>query len=124
MGCTSGYKFNVSESQYVDNRLISTPTQVSGSWLSENTDTANTDVIAVGQCFSAAIKTDGTLWLSGYNANGQLGINSTVDQSSPVQTVSGGTNWKTVSLSSGCATAPAVHAAAVKTDGTLWRKNI
>jgi alpha-tubulin suppressor-like RCC1 family protein len=40
------------------------------------------------------IKTDGTLWSWGLNASGQLGTNSTISQSSPVQTVSGGTEWR------------------------------
>lgn len=64
---------------------------------------------------TAAIKTDGTLWRWGNNQYGQLGDNSTVSKSSPVQTVSAGTNWKQVSLiAAGQATA------AIKTDGTLW----
>ena len=62
----------------------------------------------------AAIKTDGTLWLWGYNAYGQLGDNTIIDKSSPVQTVSGGTNWKQVSTGGNGITA------AIKTDGTLW----
>jgi alpha-tubulin suppressor-like RCC1 family protein len=62
---------------------------------------------------SAAIKTDGTLWLWGYGSYGQLGENTTASRSSPVQTVSGGNNWRQVSL--GCS-----HSAAIKTDGTLW----
>lgn len=61
----------------------------------------------------SAIKTDGTLWSWGINFNGQLGRLGTVDASSPVQTVSSGTNWK--KLGSGGRTA-----AAIKTDGTLW----
>ena len=65
-----------------------------------------------GRRFTAAIKTDGTLWLWGYNY-GQLGDNTAVGRSSPVQTISRGTNWKQVS----CGYA---HAAAIKTDGTLW----
>jgi alpha-tubulin suppressor-like RCC1 family protein len=32
-----------------------------------------------------AIKTDGTLWTWGYNAQGQLGLGNTTDRSSPVQ---------------------------------------
>jgi len=44
----------------------------------------------------AAIKTDGTLWTWGFNLFGQLGTNDRTDRSSPVQTVSGGTNWKSV----------------------------
>jgi len=60
-----------------------------------------------------AIKTDGTLWIWGSNASGQLGDNSTILKSSPVQTVSGGTNWKLIS-------AGGQHTAAIKTDGRLW----
>lgn len=62
---------------------------------------------------SAAIKSDGTLWNWGYNFYGNLGDNTMVTRLSPVQTISGGTNWKQVS--SGI-----YHTAAIKTDGTLW----
>ena len=68
---------------------------------------------SLGRYFAAAIKTDGTLWLWGSNAYGQLGTNDITNYSSPVQTVSGGSNWKLVS-------AGRHHAAAIKTDGTLW----
>ena len=61
----------------------------------------------------AAIKTDGTLWVWGYNNNGQLGINDTTNRNTPVQIFAGGTNWKQVSGGSS-------HTAAIKTDGTLW----
>lgn len=65
----------------------------------------------------AAIKTDGTLWVWGRNADtggsGTLGDGTTVAKSSP-QTIAGaGTNWKQVSITS-------AGGAAVKTDGTLW----
>lgn len=66
-----------------------------------------------GQYYSSAIKTDGTLWCWGNNADGQLGINSVTNLSSPQQTVAFGTNWKQISCGS-------THTAAVKTDGTLW----
>jgi alpha-tubulin suppressor-like RCC1 family protein len=66
-----------------------------------------------GGAFSMGIKTDGTLWLWGDNLYGQLGDNTRVDKSSPVQTVSAGTNWKSVSGAE-------YHTAAIKTDGTLW----
>ena len=66
-----------------------------------------------GLLHTAAIKTDGTLWTWGYNFNGQLGDNTVADKSSPIQTVSGGTNWKSVAGAS-------YHTAAIKTDGTLW----
>jgi alpha-tubulin suppressor-like RCC1 family protein len=68
---------------------------------------------AKGLFTASAIKTDGTLWLMGYNTNGFIGDNTRTNRSSPVQTVSGGTNWK-------CATAGTLYTAAIKNDGTLW----
>ena len=68
--------------------------------------------VSVGLSTTSAIKTDSSLWVWGLNSSGNLGINSLVSISSPVQTVSGGTNWKSVSASQGMS--------AVKTDGTLW----
>jgi alpha-tubulin suppressor-like RCC1 family protein len=68
--------------------------------------------VACGVYHTAAIKTDGTLWTWGYNWAGQLGDTTTANKSSPVQTISGGTNWKQVSCG--------YHTAAIKTDGTLW----
>jgi len=62
---------------------------------------------------TACIKTDGTLWMWGGNSSGQLGDNTTVSKSSPVQTISFGTNWKQVA----CANS---YTTAIKTDGTLW----
>lgn len=62
--------------------------------------------------FTIALKTDGTLWGWGGNQNGQLGDNTVTTRSSPVQTVTFGTNWKQISAT--------YHTAAIKTDGTLW----
>jgi alpha-tubulin suppressor-like RCC1 family protein len=69
--------------------------------------------ISVGYYHSAAIKSDGTLWMWGNNNNGQLGDNSILDKSSPVQTVAGGNDWKQVSTRF-------THTVAIKTDGTMW----
>ena len=69
--------------------------------------------VAGGNYNTAAIKTDGTLWLWGRNNNGELGDNSVTSRSSPVQTVAGGTNWKLVAGGIN-------NIAAIKTDGTLW----
>ena len=69
--------------------------------------------VACGTEHTAAIKTDGTLWMWGRNELGELGTNDRTTRSSPVQTVSGGTNWKQVACGS-------LHTAAIKTDGTLW----
>ena len=73
----------------------------------------NWKLVVCGGNHTAAIKTDGTLWLWGTNTYGQLGDNTSTNKSSPVQTVAGGTNWKSVSGGSD-------HTAAIKTDGTLW----
>jgi alpha-tubulin suppressor-like RCC1 family protein len=68
--------------------------------------------VAGGFYETAAIKTDGTLWVWGLNYWGQLGDGTIISRSSPVQTITGGTNWKHVSVNG--------HATAIKTDGTLW----
>ncbi len=74
----------------------------------------NWNLVSGGRFHAAATKTDGTLWLWGSNTSwGQLGDNTAVNKSSPVQTVSGGTNWKLVSCG-------ALHTTTIKTDGTLW----
>jgi alpha-tubulin suppressor-like RCC1 family protein len=69
--------------------------------------------VAGGTNYTAAIKTDGTLWTWGNNGYGQLGDNDTTQKLTPVTTFAGGTNWKQV-VSGG------YHTAAIKTDGTLW----
>jgi alpha-tubulin suppressor-like RCC1 family protein len=69
--------------------------------------------VSIADSYTTSIKNDGTLWVWGYNFNGQLGINQTTDRSTPVTTFSGGTNWKQVN-------AVNIHASAIKTDGTLW----
>jgi alpha-tubulin suppressor-like RCC1 family protein len=70
--------------------------------------------VTCGEYYTAAIKTDGSLWTWGRNAEGQLGINAAGDtRSTPVTTFAGGTTWKQVSAGS-------AHTAAIKTDGSLW----
>ena len=69
--------------------------------------------VSAGYYSTAAIKTDGTLWIWGYNYRAELGDNTTTSRSSPVQTIAGGTNWKQVSISG-------YTTAAIKNDGTLW----
>jgi len=69
--------------------------------------------VSCGDLHTAAIKTDGSLWVWGSGASGRLGTNSTVDKSTPVTTFAGGNNWKQVS----CGEA---YIAAIKTDGSLW----
>lgn len=69
--------------------------------------------VSCGDSHAAAIKTDGTLWSWGYNGYGQLGNNSTIWTSSPIQTIAGGTTWSAVSCGGNFTTA-------IKKDGTLW----
>ena len=69
--------------------------------------------VSCGGNHTAAIKTDGTLWIWGNNASGQLGDNTATNRSTPVTTFAGGTNWKQVAGGDN-------HTAAIKTDGTLW----
>jgi len=73
----------------------------------------NWKLVSGGYMYTAAIKTDGTLWTWGINTDGRLGNNTITDKSSPIQTVSGGTNWKSLSCAYG-------GMASIKTDGTLW----
>jgi alpha-tubulin suppressor-like RCC1 family protein len=73
----------------------------------------NWKVVSGGFNFTMGIKTDGTLWGWGSDSYGQLGDNTRVNKSSPVQTAAGGTNWKQVACNY-------YHTAAIKTDGTLW----
>jgi len=60
---------------------------------------------------NAAIRTDGTLWMMGFNGQGQIGDNSTTQRSSPVQIP--GTTWSNYVVTS-------TKSFATKTDGTLW----
>jgi hypothetical protein len=73
----------------------------------------NWSQISAGNNHSLALKTDGTLWTWGNNANGQLGDNTITNKLTPITTFAGGTNWKQVSCGRG-------HSSAIKTDGTLW----
>jgi alpha-tubulin suppressor-like RCC1 family protein len=69
--------------------------------------------VSFGYAHVGALKTDGTLWCWGRNLNGQIGDNSIVSKSSPVQTVAFGINWKAIDCGNS-------HSAAIKNDGSLW----
>lgn len=69
-------------------------------------------VVAAGEWHTLAIKTDGTLWAWGENANGQVGDGTTVRKYRPTQ-IGVDSDWSFVA-------AGAHHSVAVKTDGTLW----
>ena len=81
-----------------------TPTQIgiATDWVS----------IAAGYGHNLGIKSDGTLWAWGYNADGQLGDGTILNKLSPVQ-IGTATDWASVD-------AGLIHNFGIKTDGTLW----
>ena len=91
-------------------QMFSSPVQVG----SDTTWSSNVIGTTEG---AAAVKTDGTLWVWGYNAYGRLGVNSEVNYSSPVQ-VGSDTDWSTTpkTLAGGQG---GVHLY-LKSNGTLW----
>jgi alpha-tubulin suppressor-like RCC1 family protein len=69
--------------------------------------------VEAGANHVVSVKTDGTLWTWGNNTSaGQLGLNDTVNRSSPVQ-IGTQTNWLN-------AVASNIYTVALKTDGTMW----
>jgi alpha-tubulin suppressor-like RCC1 family protein len=68
--------------------------------------------VTAGNNQTAVIKTDGSLWAWGTNNIGQVGDNTVINRSSPVQ-IGALTNWYQVS-------AGEQLTASVKTDGTSW----
>lgn len=75
--------------------------QVGGSWQSVSSSRDHT----------CGLHSDATLWCWGANGHGQLGLNSTTDQSAPVQV--GTASWKSV-------TADGSSTCAIRSDNSLW----
>lgn len=90
------------------NSSVDSPTLVQ-----EFTSSSNWKTLSCGGYHVAAIKTDGTLWTWGRNNFGQLGVNDTIERSTPVQEFTSSTNWKSVSCSD-------ISTSAIKTDGTMF----
>ncbi|MCB4791590.1 MAG: carboxypeptidase regulatory-like domain-containing protein [Elusimicrobia bacterium] len=72
----------------------------------------SSDGNGLGGNYSMAIKADGTLWATGNNNSGELGLGDTTLRATPTQ-VGTVTNWSSVS-------GGYRHTLAIKTDGTLW----
>lgn len=67
----------------------------------------------IGSAHAFAIKTDGTLWSWGQNANGRTGLNTNAGNTlSPIQ-VGTDTDWLAAAVGGS-------HSLGLKTDGTLW----
>ena len=75
------------------------------------TPTINWRAINCGYKHTCAIKTDGTLWAWGYNADNQLGNGNSLDQIAPIQ-IGTSTDWKEIRCGGN-------YTLAIKTDGTL-----
>lgn len=88
----------------------SSPTQIgTNSW--------NFVSVNAGTLTATAIRSDGTLWAWGYNVYYQVGDNTLVDRSSPVQVSIGG-SWTSVTTGD-------LHTLAINTTGALyaWGRN-
>jgi alpha-tubulin suppressor-like RCC1 family protein len=69
--------------------------------------------VSAGSTHSLGVRANGTAWAWGGGANGKLGDNSTVAQSSPVSVVGGFSDWTQVSAGTD-------HSLGVRGDGTAW----
>jgi len=83
----------------------SSPVQIAGNWQSVLRSSSS------GNSPSLSLRTDGTFWSWGPNANGQLGQSSTIGRSSPVQIGSG--LWRSTMAGS-------LRGFAIASNGTLW----
>ena len=93
--------------QIGDNTVISrsSPTQIGAAIYGWSQVSAKSES-------GAAVRADGSLWTFGYNTYGNIGDNTIIKRSSPVQ-VGVSTDWSLVSLGIN-------SVAAIKTNGTLW----
>jgi alpha-tubulin suppressor-like RCC1 family protein len=66
-----------------------------------------------GSGHTLGLKTDGSLWAWGFNANGQLGDGSTINKSTPTQVAGSSFDWYKIA-------AGGQSSAAIKNNGTLW----
>ncbi len=97
-----------------DNITYNTPQQVGTDTNWNKIYTSKTSTISGTTGFSAAIKDDNTLYITGRNTNGQLGLGDTTARNVFTQVTTAGINtWSMVSLGTS-------FMAGIKTDGTLW----
>jgi len=87
---------------------IPTPTQV----LPAGLPATGWSFVSAGWRHTIALRTDGTLWAWGLNAEGQLGLGHRTNTPTPTQVLPG-TTWLSVYAGAG-------HTLAIRPDGTLW----
>jgi alpha-tubulin suppressor-like RCC1 family protein len=68
--------------------------------------------ISAGDSHTCAIDRDGALWCWGSNAQGELGVGSTIESDVPVR-VGGDSDWATIAAGRGAT-------CGLRTDGTMW----
>jgi len=101
----------------------SNPNQIGNNYINTNVSspaligTGSWSQVSAGMSASAAIRSDGKLFVWGRASEGQIGNSSTIQRSSPVQI--GTESWTTVSLRE-------YHTAAINTAGELytWGQNV
>jgi alpha-tubulin suppressor-like RCC1 family protein len=76
--------------------------------------------VAAGQHFNLFLKSDGTVYSCGYNGYGELGNNTTTDQSIPVQVLTGTSGCGTYLCNITAISAGQNHSLFLKNDGTVW----
>ncbi len=74
--------------------------------------------VSLGNTFTMAIRTDGSLWAAGLNSSGQLGDGS-LTSSADLISVGSDNDWAVVAASGASGGSPG-HTLAVKSDGSLW----
>lgn len=84
------------------NLLVPTQIGTDTNWLS----------VVGGEYFTLAVKNNGTLWSTGKNTNGQLGINNLIDQNT-FQQVGTDTDWNKIACGRS-------HSLALKSNGVLY----
>lgn len=92
----------------------SNPIQVKNS---DGISFTNISAIASGGYHTVLLKNDGTLWTSGYNGWGELGIGTITSNSYPIQVKN---SDDTSFLNVKAIAAGAYHSLALKSDGTVW----
>lgn len=112
------WAWGLNSSGQVGNGTVTTP-QKNAVQVKVNATTFLTGVlgIAAGNTHSLALKSDGTVWAWGLNSSGQVGNNTTTNQTFAVQVkIAGGAALTGVAdIAAG-----ASHTLATKTDGSLW----
>jgi alpha-tubulin suppressor-like RCC1 family protein len=106
---TSNQLTNSATNGSVSGNII-TPTNIPIG--NKNYDTSSWKVISAGYGNTAAIRTDGTLWVWGQNQYGAVG-DGTTTYARLIPTQVGFSSWSAVS-------AGALHIIGIKIDGTLW----